>query len=50
MDSFEDTTYHAIIVANANYEGPMVDTQQCMKDREQLRIALLKTGWKVGMF
>ena len=49
MDSSEDATYHAIIVANANYEGHAVDSKQCMKDREQLRMALLKTGWECGM-
>ena len=49
MDPSKDTTYHAIIVANANYEGRTVDTKQCIKDREQLRMALLKTGWKYGM-
>lgn len=46
VDSSEGTTYHAIIVANANYEGRTVDTKQCIKDREQLRMALLKNGWK----
>jgi len=50
VDSSEGTTYHAIIVANANYEGRTVDTKQCIKDREQLRMALLKNGWKCGMF
>lgn len=49
-DSSEDETFHAIIVANSNYEGRTVDTKQCIKDREKLRMALLKTGWKCGMF
>lgn len=46
VDSSEDVTYHVIIVANANYDGHAVDSKQCMKDREQLRMALLKTGWE----
>ena len=50
MDSSDDTTCHAIIVANANYEGHTIDTKQCIKDREQLRMALLKNGWTCGMF
>ena len=50
VDPSKDTTYHAIIVANANYEGRTVDAKQCIKDREQLRMALLKTGWECGMF
>lgn len=50
VDSSEDTTCHAIIVANSKYEGHTVNTMQCIKDREQLRMALLKTGWKCGMF
>lgn len=45
-DSSEDETFHAIIVANANYEGRTVNKKQCIKDREKLRMALLKTGWK----
>lgn len=36
---------HAIIVSNSKYDGLIMNTQQCVEDREKLRMAFLKSGW-----
>ena len=50
VPSLQNVTCHAIIVSNSVYDGIGIKAQQCIKDRETLRMALLKTGWKCGMF
>jgi len=46
VPSLQNVTCHAIIVSNSVYDGIGIKAQQCIKDRETLRMALLKTGWK----
>ena len=46
--SLSNLTQHAIIVSNSKYYGQ--EPKQCIKDREALRMALLKAGWHFGMF
>ncbi|CAH3023725.1 unnamed protein product [Porites evermanni] len=42
-----NVTCHAIIVANSTYSGSgLINTNQCLKDCEKLRMALLKGQWE----
>ncbi|CAH3190555.1 unnamed protein product, partial [Porites evermanni] len=42
-----NTTCHAIIVANSTYSScGLINTNQCLKDCEKLRMALLKGQWE----
>lgn len=44
---FSNATCHAIIVSNSKYKhGLSIDTNQCLKDCERLRMALLKGQWE----
>ena len=47
-----NVTCHAIIVANSTYSGSgLINTNQCLKDCEKLRMALLKGQWEcTGMY
>lgn len=41
---------HAILVSNFSGPNTEASTDRCLKrDREQLRMALLKSGWECGM-
>ena len=41
---------HAILVSNFSGPNAEASTDRCLKrDREQLRMALLKSGWECGM-